>query len=305
MKLTIVIPYYKRLFLRQALESLAEQSCLDFDVFVGDDCSPENADDIIAEFNERLKITYKRFPQNLGRTSVVAHWNRCISLTTSEWVWLFSDDDLISSDCVARFADELSAGTRRFDLYRFQTSVIDASGAVTRESPLNPPEESAVQIVLARLLDYREFYIQNHIFSRSSFERVKGLVELPTGFFSEDASYSKFALLTGVKTIPQGRVFWRESSVNLNAARPELVDLKLYSFMKHLYLTRGIFRDQNRNFHRSLREGGASWIIRSASSLGGIPTRGAQIIFYLRFFLFAPTKFQRVLTATTQTWARS
>ena len=37
--LAIIIPAYKGRFLGEALESLARQSCMDFTVYVGDDCS--------------------------------------------------------------------------------------------------------------------------------------------------------------------------------------------------------------------------------------------------------------------------
>ena len=38
--LAIVIPAYKSTFLPAALDSIAAQTCQDFTLYIGDDCSP-------------------------------------------------------------------------------------------------------------------------------------------------------------------------------------------------------------------------------------------------------------------------
>src|ERR1700679_2366053 len=92
--LTIVIPYYKLRFLDAALASLAAQSRQGFKVFIGDDASPEDPRDVLRKYQDVLDIRYLRFSENLGRSSLVKQWDRCVRETDSEWVWLFSDDDL-------------------------------------------------------------------------------------------------------------------------------------------------------------------------------------------------------------------
>jgi glycosyltransferase involved in cell wall biosynthesis len=304
MQLTIVVPFFKRMFLTDALESLAAQTCQNFSVFIGDDFSPEDARDIVERFRGRLAVTYHRFAENLGRASVVAHWNRCVSMTGTEWVWLFSDDDVASPDCVAAFYREIEAADHPLEVYRFDSSIVDADGAFLRNSPPNPAQESAAELALCRLIGWREFFIQNHIFSRCAFDREGGFVDLPTGLFSEDASYTRFAKRTGVRTIPEGRVFWRQSEINLNAARPELVDSKLVAYMRHLFLLRTFFKGEKREFHRKLRGGGATWISRAAPALGGSPSRWARWRFYAQFGIFAPTRLWAVARATTAVWKR-
>ena len=45
--LAIVIPAYKATFLAAALDSIAAQTCRDFTLYIGDDCSPNNLGDIL------------------------------------------------------------------------------------------------------------------------------------------------------------------------------------------------------------------------------------------------------------------
>ena len=103
-KLAIVIPAYKLAFLKQTIESIANQTCKDFIVYIGDDASPFNLTEIINLFNNKIKIVYKRFEENVGANDLVAHWNRCIDMVQNEeWIWLFSDDDLMMDNCVDLF----------------------------------------------------------------------------------------------------------------------------------------------------------------------------------------------------------
>ena len=304
MHLTVVIPYYKRRFLRATLESLVSQSDQRFRVFVGDDASPEDPAELIRTYQSKLDLTYHRFADNQGGRSVVAQWNRCVRTTQSDWVWLFSDDDTASADCVAGFYDMLAHPAPFSDVYRFQSSVIDEKGLLLRESPENPPLESAAELALCRMLAYREFFVQNHIFSRASFNRCGGMVDLPCGFFSEDASYAAMGKATGIVSLPRGRVYWRQSDGNLNAPRPELVDQKLAAFTQYVTWASQTFHDQGPAYQRGLRIGASSWIRRAVGLLGGVPSWLNQIKFYWFFLRFSPLRLPRVMSATHAVWSR-
>lgn len=82
--LAVVIPAYKGKYFGETLESLARQSDVDFNVYIGDDCSPEPLAEIVARFNDRLHIRYVRFEENLGGRDLVAQWNRCLALAGRE-----------------------------------------------------------------------------------------------------------------------------------------------------------------------------------------------------------------------------
>ena len=80
--LAIVIPAYKKTYLQKTLESIANQTDKRFHLYIGDDCSPYDLKSIVEEFSDRIPLTYHRFKENLGGKDLVAHWERCIALTT-------------------------------------------------------------------------------------------------------------------------------------------------------------------------------------------------------------------------------
>ena len=107
-RLAIVIPAYKTKFLREALLSITSQSDKNFQLYIGDDASPESIAEVVREFSEKLPVKFHRFDENFGKTSLVKHWERCVRMTSEPWVWIFSDDDLMDADCVAAFFDRSS-----------------------------------------------------------------------------------------------------------------------------------------------------------------------------------------------------
>ena len=108
-KLAIVIPAYKSTFLSAALDSIASQTCKDFTLYIGDDCSPNNIGEIVDRYRDKINLVYKRFDSNLGGRDLVAQWERCIDMTQDEpWLWLFSDDDVMERNCVEEFYKEVN-----------------------------------------------------------------------------------------------------------------------------------------------------------------------------------------------------
>ena len=111
--LAIVIPAYKSTFLVAALDSIAAQTCQDFTLYIGDDCSPNNLEEIVDKYRDKINLVYKRFDTNLGGKDLVAQWERCIDMTQGEeWLWLFSDDDVMEKNCVVEFYKTIQSNPR-------------------------------------------------------------------------------------------------------------------------------------------------------------------------------------------------
>jgi glycosyltransferase involved in cell wall biosynthesis len=282
--LTVLIPYYKRRYLEAALESLAVQTNQNFDVFIGDDNSPEDPSDIIEKFRGRLKINYRRFSENFGRTSLTGQWNRCVRETSSEWVWLFSDDDLATADCVADFYDTLVQTANRFDLYRFNTKVIDGDNKVLYDSPAHPPVETEAEFVFGKLSQGRMSFAVEYIFRRSAFEAAGGFIHFPLAWCSDDASWLAFSRRTGTCTMPKAKVLWRLSASNLSAPDPKLVGAKLGAFRKYLLWLRREFQDSA--IHQRIRDEAGKWFPHQIKHWGGKPGWLAGVRFWLFFSWF-------------------
>ena len=216
-KLAIVIPAYRRQFLARAIESIARQTDRRFRVYVGDDGSPEALEGVIRAAAGNCALTYQRFAENLGRRSLVQHWDRCIQLSSEPWVWLFSDDDVMEPDCVAAFYRTLDETSGGFDLYRFSTFIIGADDQVTAVCPTHPPIESALEFAYHRLRGERQSSVQELIFSRAAYDRVGGFLDLPCAWCSDDAGIVRFSEHTGIRTMAGPRVHFRVSGMNLTS----------------------------------------------------------------------------------------
>lgn len=214
--LAIVIPAYKSAFLRDVLVSIANQTCREFKVYVGDDASRENIGAIIHEFSGRLQIRYRRYEKNLGAISLTSHWKRCIQLGREPWVWLFSDDDLMDPECVEKFYQEQRATAGRHDLYRFNTTSIDGSGRTLSDNSPHPQNESGPDFLVARLRGGRTSTAQELIFSRAAWEAVGGFPDFPLGWASDDAFIAMLGRRKPIRVIPGPRLRWRLSGKNIS-----------------------------------------------------------------------------------------
>ena len=121
--LAIIIPAYKDTFLDETICSISAQTCKDFTLYIGDDCSPYNIEKIVEAYKDKINIVYKRFEINYGKDNLVAQWERCISMSKEEkWIWLFSDDDVMEPNCVEAFYDEIK---KQHMILPFNVIVID------------------------------------------------------------------------------------------------------------------------------------------------------------------------------------
>lgn len=208
--LAIVIPAYKARHLPRALESLAAQTDRRFVVYLGDDASPEPLADIARTFENRLCLRYRRFSENLGGTSLIAQWSRCIALTEGQpWLWMFSDDDELEAGAVAALYQALQQAGG-IDLLRFQIDIINDRGEVQfrpAEHPVFEREEALLQALLTDRA--RQWRAPDHVFSRRAYETLGGFVDHPRAMYSDYATWLKFSSITGVRTIEGARVRWR------------------------------------------------------------------------------------------------
>ena len=215
--LAIIVPAYKTSFLRTALESIAAQTDKNFQTYVFDDHSPEPVEKVVQEFTGRLPMKFHRFEENLGGTSLVRHWERCVRLTGEPWVWIFADDDLMEAGCVADFYAELQRTQSAHDLYRFDTVRIDGAGARISENPRHPASQSGADFLLARLMGERNVTLQEIIFSRRAWESAGGLPDFPLGWHADEAFTAALGVRQPLRAIPGARVHWRFSAINISS----------------------------------------------------------------------------------------
>ena len=134
-KLAIIIPAYKPRFLQETLDSIAKQNNHEFTVYIGDDASPYPLETIVDRYKNKFDIIYHRFEQNMGKKDLPGHWERCILLSAEELIWLFSDDDLMPFDGVARIIRASQKHSEGKYIFRFPLEVVDEYGKLKYKNP--------------------------------------------------------------------------------------------------------------------------------------------------------------------------
>lgn len=220
MKLAIVIPAFKGEYFEKTLYSIANQTNKNFTLYIGDDASRYNLYEVVSKYIKQINIVYCRFENNLGKVSIVAHWKRCIDLVNNEdWIWLFSDDDIMRADCVASFYESLSDCEGHVDVYRFQSCIIDDNGNSKSNKTIHPEFEDSINFLYRRLNYQTHSYIVDYIFSEKVYKKYNGFVDFEAAWASDDATWILFAQEKGITTIKNGLVYWRESLINISGER--------------------------------------------------------------------------------------
>ena len=232
-KLAIVIPAYKATFLAAALDSIAAQTCQDFTLYIGDDCSPNNLEEIVDKYRDKINLVYKRFNTNLGGKDLVAQWVRCIDLSHEEkWIWLFSDDDIMQENCVEEFYKTIrenpEAGLLHFNINRLD----DATKEVV-SLPVFPKYCSTKMYLDEKLKGHLISFVVEFVVRRDVFCKCERFQNFDMAWGSDFISWVKFSdEADGIITCDNAKVLWRKSNENISPdkSNPVLVR-KIYSLI--------------------------------------------------------------------------
>jgi glycosyltransferase involved in cell wall biosynthesis len=247
--LAIVIPAYKDTYLRDALNSLVQQTNKDFTVYIGDDASPNNIKSIVDEFRNKLPIVYKSFSHNLGKINLAEQWNRCIDLVKSEkWIWLFSDDDIMDANCVSSFFETIE-GRGDYDVYHFNINIIDEDKRIVNKCMKYPEILSSEEFFESRIKSKFYSFAVEYIFRKDVFYREGKFESFDMAWGTDDATWIKFSRYTGIKTIPDAKVYWRLSNSNISSIKNnyEILDRKFKSNVSYLDWVINYFKNNNIN----------------------------------------------------------
>ena len=103
MKISVVIPAYKSLFLDKAICSVVYQTYPNWELVIVDDCSPEDIHNIVKPYLSDSRIRYYRNKSNCGAINLVDNWNICLSYCTGDYVICMGDDDILFPYCLEEY----------------------------------------------------------------------------------------------------------------------------------------------------------------------------------------------------------
>ena len=245
-RLAIVIPAYKATFLPAALDSVAAQTCKDFTLYVGDDCSPEPIGSIVEQYKDKVNLVYQRFDTNLGGKDLVAQWERCIAMSKEEpYIWLFSDDDVMEPNCVEELLRQIEKTEGYYDVYHFNVDTVDEHGAFVRRKQDYPAVLPAYRFYRGKNSGTLSAFVVENVFTRKVYEQKGGFMKYDLAWGSDVATWIVFSGRKGMCTVPSARVCWRKSSQNITPDySPQIADRKLRAQMALLNWAYGYFANE-------------------------------------------------------------
>lgn len=105
-KVSVLFPVYKTAaFLKEAVDSMLSQTFTDFELIVLNDCSPDNAEEIMDSYNDPRIVRYKG-EKNVGLGNVL---NVGIAMARGEYIARMDSDDVSLPERLQFQADYLDA----------------------------------------------------------------------------------------------------------------------------------------------------------------------------------------------------
>ncbi|MBE6467088.1 MAG: glycosyltransferase [Alphaproteobacteria bacterium] len=95
-KVSVLMPVYKtnEKYLREAIESILDQTFSDFEFLILDDCPDDDREEIVKSYKDK-RIKYSKNEQNLG---ITPSRNKLIDMASGEYLAVFDHDDISLPD---------------------------------------------------------------------------------------------------------------------------------------------------------------------------------------------------------------
>lgn len=234
--LAIVIPYFKKTYFEETLQSLSNQTDKRFKVYIGDDASPENCSDLLNKFQGKFNFEYTRFENNLGGTSLTQQWDRCIALTENEeWIMILGDDDFLSNTVVASFYQKQHEFFGKTNVIRYATKKVFNDKIEENQQILQPVWEIATEAFYRKFNKTTRSSLSEYIFSRKTYLKF-GFYNYPLAWNSDDRAWLDFSDGMPIFSINESFVYFRLSYINISGRLDNLQlknksEIEFYKFV--------------------------------------------------------------------------
>lgn len=235
--LAIVIPFFKSTFFEATLLSLANQTDQRFKVYIGDDASPENPLDLLAQYQDKFDFRYHRFEMNLGSRSLVKQWERCIERIGDEkWVMILGDDDKLSNNFVEAFYSNLNDVEKfKISVIRYASIKINEYDTAFSQTYINPKIEKSIDFLFRKLRGGTRSSLSEFIFRREMMQHIR-FKDFPLAWYSDVLAILEFSNFGSIYSINESLVFVRSSGINISSRADNLKLKNIATFKFYYYL---------------------------------------------------------------------
>lgn len=231
---SIAIPAYKAAFLKDAIFSVLNQTYSNIELIIVDDCSPENIEKIINEFNDS-RIHYYRNTVNLGKEDPSKNWNKCLEYANGDFFALLCDDDTYEPTFVEEML-ELSQEFPDVKVFRARARTIDENNNLINWYPTSPTYETCIDYMYQKMSGFRRQTISEFLYVTKYIKAHNGYVNTPRAWTADSLSIYKFAWENGIASTPKFLVNFKESKRNISSIHSDSLKKKdaLIIFQKEI-----------------------------------------------------------------------
>jgi len=214
-KISFGLPAFKIEFLKEAIESILNQSYSNFELIIVDDCSPNDVKGVVNQFSDS-RIKYYRNSENLGGKNLVAVWNKCLDLADGEYFVMAGDDDLYDKDFLYHNVRKIREYPE-CHLLCCRYKIINSKDGVIGLSEAHADYMSNLDYLWHLYNSSTWQCIGNYVFNTSALKKNGGFIEFPKAWHSDYATCIMTSAKGGVVNISEVLFSWRMSGLNISS----------------------------------------------------------------------------------------
>lgn len=213
---SIGIPAYKATYLKEAIDSVLNQTYTNLELIIVNDNSPEKIDDIVLTYSDK-RIRYYKNENNLGKKSIVLNWNKCLSYANGVYFILLCDDDVMLPDFISEML-HLVRNYPQCNVFKTRTTLIDSKiNTIIGQSPIFPEYETFNDFLLNTIIGKRKHTISEFLYKTQHIKQLGGYQIYPAGYYADDASILLFAKDSGIASTEKSLIVYRKSENNISS----------------------------------------------------------------------------------------
>lgn len=207
-KFSIIVPAFKKQFLKECIDSILAQSYENFEVIIINDNSPQDLDSVIKVYDDE-RIKYYKNSKGFGAYDVVKNWNKALDFSTGEYIICMGDDDMLHSECLTEYINLINKYPN-LNIYHAWTLIIDEHSDVIGIQDVRPERESVYSMIW-HLWKGRRQFIGDWLIKTETLRSMGGYYYLPYAWASDHITAFKCAIKGGVANMQHIGFMYREN----------------------------------------------------------------------------------------------
>lgn len=308
-KLAIVIPFYKIDYFEEALKSLRLQTNQNFNLYIGNDASPNDPLPLLEKYFKDHAYRYFNYEENLGKRNLAFQWARILENVDEEWFQILGDDDFFSPNFVEEFYKNVGSIDPSINVIKAKSVMCDGDAQVLKSlhEGFTTGLYRSADLMIKKIGGRLNSSLSEHVFRRSKYSEI-GFPHYDLAWHTDDMLILKASDLGKILFVAETIVYVRvyEGSTSGSKANIDIkkkASLIFYNDFSRLLINRNVPLLEIRRYLKSLRNNKESIDVESFKKIHfnhGIFGQSYYLTYVIKMFLkrFVPTTFLKKLQGT-------